>query len=268
MVDDASRDNTAEVVQAFNDKRIRYIRHETNKREAGARNTGVQNSKGEYIAFLDDDDEWLPEKLQRQVDLLDSSPPVVGAVYTGFLRIDRATGKKLCSDSTSKARKIFRDMFIENWVGTPSTVLLRKECFEKVGLFDESIPFGLDWDMWIRISKEFQFEYITEPLVNYYVHNAKLSTNYEIMIEGREAQLRKYPDLFASDSKSYSRHYLDIGIFYFYIGNPSKGREALMKAIKIYPCEPRHYFNICLSFLGVSNFRKLKKLKDKWLAYY
>ncbi len=90
LVDDASTDNTPEVVRSFGDARIKYIRHEVNKGEAGSRNTGVTSSSGDYIAFLDDDDEWLPEKLEQQVRLLDSSPSQVGAVYTGFLKIDRS----------------------------------------------------------------------------------------------------------------------------------------------------------------------------------
>lgn len=264
VVDDASRDNTSEMVQAFDDQKIRYIRHETNKKEAGARNTGVLNSTGEYIAFLDDDDEWLPEKLQRQVHLLDRSPPTVGGIYTGLLRIDGATRKTLLQMVPTKRGNIFLDLLIENLI-TPSTVLLRRECFETVGLFDANIPFGLDWDMWIRISKEFQFEYISEPLVRYYVHDSKLSTNYQLMIEGREAQLKKYAGFFALNSKCQSHHYLDIGIFYCYIGNTIKGREAFIKAMNIYPFEPRHYFNLLLSLLGPRNFKKLKELKDNFL---
>src|SRR5919106_1816578 len=84
VVDDASHDNTPAVIARFNDERIRYIRHDTNKKISASRNTGVLNSRGSYIAFLDDDDEWLSEKLQLEVDLLDNSPLKTGAVYTGF----------------------------------------------------------------------------------------------------------------------------------------------------------------------------------------
>ena len=86
VVDDASEDHTHEVMNNLNDKRIKYIRHEVNKRVSAARNTGVLHSSGDYIAFLDDDDEWLPSKLQRQVALLEDSTSTCGGVYT--LRID------------------------------------------------------------------------------------------------------------------------------------------------------------------------------------
>jgi glycosyltransferase involved in cell wall biosynthesis len=265
VVDDASSDNTAEVVQGFDDKRIRYIRHETNKREAEARNTGVQNSTGEYIAFLDDDDEWLPKKLERQVELLDNSPRAVGGVYTGFIKME-TTGKIVVQIVPSKRGNILHDMFTQNWIGTPSTVLLRKECFEKVGLFDKGIVFGPDYDMWIRISKEFQFDYIVDPLVKYYVHDNKLSTNCEIMIKGMEAINRKYDQFFALSSRNYSYRYLGLGVYYCYSGDMKKGRENLLKAMKLHPFEIRHYFNTCLSFFGAQNFRKIKELKEKWLT--
>src|SRR5581483_7703419 len=71
VVDDHSQDHTAQVVQRFRDGRIKYLRHETRRGGAAARNTGIQNSSGEYIAFLDDDDEWLPEKLETQVALFE-----------------------------------------------------------------------------------------------------------------------------------------------------------------------------------------------------
>ena len=263
VVDDASQDNTAAVVQAFNDERIRYIRHETNKKEAGARNTGVQNAGGEYIAFLDDDDEWLPEKLQRQVDLLDKCAAIVGCVYTGYPKIDKVTGKIVDQIVPSKRGNIFEDMFIQNWVGTPSTVLIRKTCFEKVGLFDESIAFSLDYDMWIRISKEYQFEYIRDPLVNYYVHENKLSNDYELMIRGLEVFNKKYDHFLALDKKHYSDRYHRLGVFYCLVGKIGKGRGALLKAIRLYPFDLRYYFRFSLSLFGAANFKKGHELRER-----
>ena len=93
VVDDASDDNTREVVAGFEDIRIKYFRHDTNRGGSAARNTGIRNSMCSYIAFLDDDDEWFPEKLGKQMELLLASDPKVGAVYTGYLDVDKATGQ-------------------------------------------------------------------------------------------------------------------------------------------------------------------------------
>ena len=167
VVDDASTDKTREVVASFHDGRIKYIRHEVNKGDAGSRNTGIRNSSGDFLAFLDDDDEWLPEKLQMQVGLLRNSPEKVGGVYTGSLRIDKTTGKIFAVNNAGKRGDLFQEMFRHNLIPTPC-VLLRRECFERVGLFDERMPCCSDADMWIRIAELFYFEYIKEPLVIIY----------------------------------------------------------------------------------------------------
>lgn len=263
VVDDGSEDNTREIVMGFHDKRIKYIRHMINKGEASTRNTGIMNSNAQYIAFLDDDDEWLQEKLRLQVNLFKNSPPGVGGVYSGFVVIDMNDKSILGQKIPRKRGNIYHDIFVENCIGTPSTVIVRKECFERVGLFDESIAYGLDYDMWIRISKEFHFEYIEEPLVKYYVHENRLSNNPEIRIRGLETILHKYSRFFAFNSKRYSRSYLSLGLLCCYSGKIRKGIKAFINAIRLYPFEPRNYFNLGLSLLGAKNFRRVKEFRNK-----
>jgi glycosyltransferase involved in cell wall biosynthesis len=263
IVDDASKDNTREVVKAIGDQRIRYLRHERNQKEAGARNTGVSNARGEYVAFLDDDDEWLPDKLRRQVDLLDRSPPYVGVVYTGSIKIDRGNGKTFRVTPTKRGN-LFEELLIHNCVGTPSTILLKRKCFETVGLFDPNIVFGPDYDMWIRLAEKYHFECIPEPLIKYYIHGERLSNNYSLMISGIEAQMKKYSRLFGLNSRGFSRRYSVLGIYHCYNGDPAKGRQALWDAIKLYPFEIRHYYNFCLSLLGAKTFKRIKMLRDQF----
>jgi len=184
VVDDASKDDTQAVVKALDDKRIKYICHTENRAEAVARNTGLSNGNAEFVAFLDDDDEWLPEKLRLTVDLLENSPSKVGGVYSGLFIIDKVTGVTHGCKLAERRGDIYLDMVRRNVVFTPSTVLLRRECFEKVGLFDESIPWMLDYDMWIRISREYHFECIKEPLVKYHVHENQISNNAAIRAKG------------------------------------------------------------------------------------
>jgi glycosyltransferase involved in cell wall biosynthesis len=249
LVDDASTDNTPEVVKGLGDARIKYIRHQVNKGEAAAANTGVASSAGEYIAFLHDDDEWLPAKLNQQVKLLESSPPTVGAVYTGFLRVDRSTKKPLKQVIPSKRGNIFAEMAGQNWVGPPSTVVLRRECFERVGLFDESLTIGPDYDMWIRVSEKFHFDYVPEPLTNYSVHGNQVSMNFDLLVKGLEALLNKHGSYFASDSKNYSRRYAALGALYSHQGNIRNARKALLKAVSLCPLHLSNYVNLLLSFV-------------------
>lgn len=267
IVDDASKDDTHKVVSSLNDERIKYIRHELNKGVSAARNTGLSASSCNYIAFLDDDDEWLPVKLEMQINLLEKSPSKVGAVYTGYEVIDRASGQVLGQRVPTKRGNIFNDMLIDNPIGNTSIALCRKECFDKVGLFNaETVPFE-DYEMWIRISKEFHFECIREILVKYYIHDRdQLSSNKEASLKSIEIMLKKYGQS-STLRKYFSNHYLSLGVVYCYHGNTKKGREVFFKAIRLYPFEIRHYFNLCLSVLGADYFKRLKNIKDKLVTF-
>ena len=267
VVDDASNDETPEVVRSFADGRVRYLRRESKRGQGATRNDGIREARGEYIALLDDDDEWLPTKLQKQVALLGALPNEVGLIYTGFFRID-ASSKRVLSEVTPTERgKVFHALGRGNWIGTCSTVLLRRSCFDKAGLFDEDLASGADYDMWLRIAKEFEVDFINERLVFYNVHNSRISTNYESLTSGLEAQLRKHNSVLARDRRRYSERYLSLGIFYCYQGQVMKGRQAFFKAIRLFPLEPRNYFNLCLSLLGGRNFKKIKEFKDNHLGW-
>jgi glycosyltransferase involved in cell wall biosynthesis len=267
VVDDASNDETPEVVRSFADGRVRYLRRESKRGQGATRNDGIREARGEYIALLDDDDEWLPTKLQKQVALLGALPNEVGLIYTGFFRID-ASSKRVLSEVTPTERgKVFHALGRGNWIGTCSTVLLRRSCFDKAGLFDEDLASGADYDMWLRIAKEFEVDFINEQLVFYNVHNNRISTNYESLTSGLEAQLRKHNSVLARDRRRYSERYLSLGIFYCYQGQVMKGRQAFFKAIRLFPLEPRNYFNLCLSLLGGRNFKKIKEFKDNHLGW-
>ena len=265
VVDDASEDHSHEVVSDFNDKRIKYIRHEANKRVSAARNTGVLSASGDYIAFLDDDDEWLPGKLQIQVTLLEDSTSTFGGVYTGYVRIDRPTGQISERVVPKRRGNVYNDLLKSNFILT-STVLLRRKCFDRVGLFDESIEFWEDYDMWIRVSKEFHFECVPECLVKYWIHGDQLSTNVGVLIRSLEAQIRKYGGSFSLYRKYFSNRYLSLAIFYCYAGNMGKAREACLKAIKIYPFTIKVYFYFSLASLGEKNFKKVVRAKEALTA--
>jgi len=265
VVDDASEDHTHEVVSDFSDKRIKYIRHEANTRVSAARNTGVLSASGDYIAFLDDDDEWLPGKLQIQVTLLEDSTSTFGGVYTGCVRIDRPTGQISQLVVPKRRGNIYNDLLKSNFIVT-STVLLRRKCFDRVGLFDESIEFWEDYDIWIRVSKEFHFECVPESLVKYWFHGNQLSTNIGVLIRALEAQIRMYGGSFSLHKKYFSNRYLSLAIFYCYAGNMGKAREAYLKAIKIYPFTIKVYFYFSLASLGEKNFKKVVRAKEALTA--
>ena len=192
IVDDHSSDDTHKVVAAIDDARIKYIRHGSNKGAAAARNTGIRNTSCEYIAFLDDDDEWLPEKLGLQLALLESSPPEVGGVYTGYESVDSFSGKILHISRPVHTGNIYNALLVNNCIGSTSTILLRRICFDVAGCFDENLPSFEDYDLWIRIAKYFQFHCISSSLYRYYVHNIKLTNNPVSLDKGLSVMLKRY----------------------------------------------------------------------------
>jgi len=247
VVDDASGDNTQEVVQRFADERIFYVVHDTNLGEGGARNTGLRYASGDYVAFLDDDDEWEPEKLKMQVDVLESSPDNVGAVYTGLARVDLGSGEILDVKIPEVEGDIFQDLLHANFI-PPSVILIRKKCLDHVGLFDVSIPAGLDHDMWIRIAEKYEIRGIQLPLIKYGMHPHKLCGNFDLQVRGTEMFLKKYRKWFLRNPKCHSWHLKRLAILCFLNGEKRKGISAITSSIKKVPWCIKNY---CILLVGV-----------------
>ena len=262
IIDDHSSDDPHKVIEAIDDARIKYIRHESNKGPSAARNTGIRNSSCAYIAFLDDDDEWLPEKLGLQLALLESSPLEIGGVYTGYESVDSFSGKILHISRPIHTGNIYNILLINNCIGSTSTILLKRVCFEVAGSFDENLSNFEDYDLWIRIAKYFQFYYIPSPLYRYYVNNVKISNNPEYLDKCISIMLQRYGNNSIRSRRTYSAYYLKIGVLYCFNSNIRNGWKSYIKAIKLYPFEIRNYFNLFISFLGPKSFKCLKNLRQ------
>ncbi|MCD6385261.1 glycosyltransferase family 2 protein, partial [Candidatus Sumerlaeota bacterium] len=160
VVDDGSTDGTAEVVKSFNE--VRYIRQE-HKGPASARNTGIMNAEGELIAFLDSDDLWLPEKLEKQVSYLDHHK---GMMICQTEEIWLWKGRRI--KPKRKHRKQKGDIFhraVELCLISPSAVMMRRQLFDQVGLFDETFPAAEDYELWLRVTSLMPVGLIDEELV-------------------------------------------------------------------------------------------------------
>jgi glycosyltransferase involved in cell wall biosynthesis len=244
VVDDDAEHGSAEaVVKALGDARIQYVRQPEHRGVTAARNVGVAWARAPYIAFLDDDDEWMPEKLSVQLPTLDASPPDVAGVYSARLTVHRETGQV----STDR----FLDPF-SPWRGnviTTSSLVLRRSCFETAGMFDERLTAGEDWDMWVRIGTRFRFVYVDQVLIRYSVHSASTSWYALRHVRSRELILQKHAALFARHRRSFSGRYKRLGIDYGRHGEMEKARESLVKAIQIWPLTLSAYGALCRSWL-------------------
>lgn len=191
VVNDGSTDNVEAWINSLPDRRVRLV-SQPNQGLASARNTGLNHAKGDYIAFIDADDIWLPNKLERQVHLLDTQPEI-GLVYTWIALIDGA-GKPQGKLRKNYAKgDVWVPLTTHNIVECGSVALVRRECFDKVGLFDESLPLSCseDWDMWLRIAAHYSFGLVAKPLVQYRCHANNLSSRWQAMEKSFEIVLKK-----------------------------------------------------------------------------
>ena len=192
IVDDASTDNTGQTVQALGDDRIRYFCLDKNKGAGGARNYGVSQARYDMIAFLDSDDTWHSDKIEKQV-LLKSSNNDLRLIYTAYARIydsfsetfpDMSEGNKLDGD-------ILARILCENAVGTP-TILMEKNLFEEIGGFDESLRSLEDWDLVIRAAAKTPFGFVPEVLVDAMFLNDGITSDLDEYFRSRCLMMQKY----------------------------------------------------------------------------
>ena len=191
IVDDGSIDSTEKLVASYTDNRIKYIKHKKNQGAVAARNTGIEASRGQYIAFQDSDTEWLAEKLEKQIKAFDCGPSNLGVVFTSFWLIDHGTRTRIPSKNMKKNDGDIHDLLLQfNFIDT-CAALVKRECFEKVGGF-EKLPRLQEWGLWLRISKYYSFKHINEPLINSFRQSDSISVNINAFITARKYLLNKH----------------------------------------------------------------------------
>ncbi|MCF7957216.1 MAG: glycosyltransferase [Phycisphaerae bacterium] len=175
VVDDGSTDNTAEAIKRYG-ARVTYI-YQENRGLSGARNAGIQAAIGDWVAFLDGDDEWLPEKLRAQMDHVQRHPELVWADCNLFSHncIDNTreiTNDQDDVDDLLAGREYFDSYFTaanNDILLTGSTMIVRRDVFNETGLFNEEVRYAEDIDMWWRIAYRWkQLGYVNHPLAVYY----------------------------------------------------------------------------------------------------
>jgi glycosyltransferase involved in cell wall biosynthesis len=258
IIDDGSQDNTEKVVKSIKDDRIRYIKREKNGGEHAARNTGIENSKGEYIAFLDSDVTWSKDKLEKQFNILESSPADVGIVFCGVQFVDYET-QKVVSEWIIRENvneKVFDSI---GAAPDPPSMFVRKSALLDVGLFDESIPFNVDTEMDIRLAKKYKFVLIDEFLVFSSVNHERLSTSPDIdHIKGLEIIYEKHKDVL---TKSYCYNLCNRVAGNYMIKRDFKNaKKFLISALKYKPYKVKTLISVFLMYtLPGLNFILYKK---------
>ena len=197
VVDDCSNDDTESVVSSFDDFRIRYIKCDKNGGAAAARNRGIKEAKYDWIAFLDSDDVWRTDKLEKQVTAMDG---VAGLVYCTFLRhpSDGTEDTLMPSSDRSVDRRqgiMFGELLLGNFIGMP-TIMVHKSVFNDAGLFDENLRCYEDYDFLLRASQYTRFLHVDEVLVDVYETEGSVGLNPDRFFEAITKILAQYKSVY------------------------------------------------------------------------
>ena len=240
VVSDGSVDNTDDVVNkiAAKDERVKYISYAPAKGGNHARNIGIKNAKHDYIAFLDDDDLWYPDKLTKQLSVFASNPEI-GLVCTGLRKI------YVDENTTSLHRFNIPDpdmsklILISNYIGTTTTVMTKAKIIEKAGGFDENLSAQQDYDLWIRICQITKVSAVNDICVDYYIfeNNNQISKNLNKVVESSKKINKKYEHLIdkLSSKEKKLRGYtqsINIAIRGLRNADPKHTRKYAAKAFK------------------------------------
>jgi glycosyltransferase involved in cell wall biosynthesis len=270
VVDDGSTDDTVQVLDRFRGS-IRYV-YRPNGGLSAARNTGIRESGGELIAFLDADDVWLPEKLKRQLACL-AENPCAALVHSDVLYWDVATGQKTRQDRGRRhyVGSCYERFFQGNRV-TPSTILIRRDCLSRVGFFDEGIrrPTTQDYDLCFRIARSHELAYVDQPLIHYRLHGMNFSKRTREMLEDELYVVRKAlaadPGLVervgrAVVNERLFRLLFGIGYHYYDDRDPSQARRHFLEALKYRPIDVYTWSLYLANLLPLAWVGRLRRLK-------
>jgi glycosyltransferase involved in cell wall biosynthesis len=194
VVDDGSTDASAAAVAAIADPRIRLIRHERNRGGSAARNTGIKAGTAPYVAFLDSDDEWLPTKVERQLEVFRRSGERLGLVYTGVERV--FDDGSVCREIPRGEANFTLALLKATAIVETSLGMVRRSALEATGGFDESLPSCQDLDLWLRLAERFSADVVPEVLVRVSKGNdsGRISANVPRTVQGRDLFFRKHKD--------------------------------------------------------------------------
>jgi glycosyltransferase involved in cell wall biosynthesis len=250
VVDDASTDDSRACVELYAERtsRLRLIKLNKRAGSAASRNLGIRSARGEIMCFLDSDDVYSAVKLEKQFQALqEERTPVV--VYCDWWRIDE-NGRSLPPgkrDHPRKSGRIFRDALVQVF-GASTMFMVPKECFDKIGLYDESLPWAEDYDLVLRLARDFDFKYLDQALYGYRTHEG----NKRNLLKRKE---RLYYEAFVTEKHFRSGEKL--------LDEETK-RNVVSLLIRYYSLTGRYWKLLKYGFTNLRAFRNvLAALKNK-----
>lgn len=202
VVSDGSTDETPQVVASFDDSRLHFTEHQANKGYAAARNTGLMACHGEFLAFIDDDDEWMPYKLALQISVLQQLPEQVGLLY--------AWSKYLLPNSRSRLHvpqlrgNVFPQMLGGQCIGSIPSIVMRKSAALRIGGWDENLSRGADGTFLLAVAREYHVDFVPAVVaVIHAEHPGRLSDNNRVHLLQANRALETRLNLYSTDYAKY-----------------------------------------------------------------
>lgn len=233
------RDSVRDVIANINDERITYVRHEKTMGACAARNTGLAVAKGEFIGFLDDDDEWLPEKLERQVAMFQANSEELALVYCKRWIFNEQTGEQWLPEETFSLFQtgyVYDTLIFQNYIGSTSFPLMRTRHLREIGGFDVELLSCQDYDVWLRLSQRYTVAYVDAPLVRYYRHAGEaITTNIEKKLQGHLRLNEKNQAYLHEHRKAHYARILVLAPMYIRAGMTKRAFATMGKASCLCP---------------------------------
>lgn len=262
VVDDGSDTPATDVLGDIPD--VTIVRHETNKGANAARNTGIRESNGEYIAFLDDDDSWLPGKIAQQVETFRDDD--IAVVYTGSRSVDD-DGNVVSRFKPRMRGEVTTALFEGAQIGGFSLIMVRRSAIQEAGDLDERFPSWQDREWYVRLSLVGTFEYVDAPLVTHRSPEEQISKNFErkrdvsypLFLEKHRPTARQFGPkyerrLVASLSRT-------LGASALMCGHNRDAVRYLSKSLKNYPASPLAAGYLILALGGDRTYNGAQRLK-------
>ena len=269
VVDDSSakypKRNAVENAVRAASSDIVYIRHAENRGSCAARNTGLAHANGYYVAFLDDDDEWVPCKIEEQMKGFSADNTAL--VYSGTTIVDEVRDIKYEAHVVFNSGYVYDDLLKRiTRIGSTSNPLIRKDCIDEVGRFDTELQSLQDFDLWLRIAKKYPVNYIEKPLLNYHLHhNERISTNNDKQVSGIERFIEKYTDDIIKDNKTWRIWHREVVVRYAHMRWKKKALLLWGKCIAKYPWDVMDNLKLLLLIIfGFDSllYKSYRKTKD------
>ena len=232
VVDDGSSEQYSDKIVSDYSDNVNCLQHEENKGLSAARNTGIRESGGEFVAFLDDDDRWHKTKLARQVEALKQDQTV--GLATCLVAAITPDNELVHCETSAPSGDCSETILSGNSIGTPSRILVRQDCFKDIGCFDESLPTKQDWDFYIRLCQNWRVAAVEDHLCFRTIHES-MSSNPESAQRDNEQILHKHEELFRSrgySEKAKSEIAMRVGRAYMRTAKLSSARNQFGEAIK------------------------------------